>query len=46
MKFLKMSLFTLALLAALPALSACEQEGPVEENLEEMGDQIEDATDN
>ncbi|WP_293959475.1 hypothetical protein [Sneathiella sp.] len=44
MKVLKMMLMGFVLVAAPLALSACEDEGPVEEAVEEVTDEIDDAT--
>lgn len=44
MKSLKVLLVAFALLTVPFTIIGCEQEGPAEESLEEVGDEIDDAT--
>lgn len=44
MKVLKYIFLGAFLMATPLALSACEQQSPIEEGLEEVGDEIDDAT--
>ncbi len=46
MKSLKILLAALFLATTPFIITACEQEGPVEESMEEVGDDIDDATGN
>ena len=46
MKSLKVLFIALTLATTPLIITACEQEGPVEESLEEVGDEIDDATSN
>jgi hypothetical protein len=38
-------IIALCLFGAIPMIGACEDEGPVEETVEETGDEIEETTD-
>lgn len=44
MKFAKMAFFALFIMSAPFALIACEDESALEEGVEEVGDEIDDAT--